>query len=480
VFTREPENVTIRSCRGVARLGRWLGTVVGESASLFAVSSEGGGTMKRWRRTFGAVLAVSVVAMACTGGDGGGGDTDAIGTQQQVTLDFWVFEEAQDEFFDTVVVAFEEENPNINLEVTAYPEGNYGTKVDTAIAAGNPPDLGLSSGVDTMRSGVLLPLDDIVQKYNIDLSTFSPSIVGTAEQQNAEYGCAYQGTLYCLGSYTGSVQLFYNKAMLDAAGIPHPVPWPPITIDQFVDTACQLTDSAKGVFGAAYGDPVGWMPWEVLVSPDGRTATGHVNGPASVHAHDVLGRGIREGCAPSLTNFDPWEQGTDFFAAGKLAMVVTDFAGLKKIERQGIDYGVTAPPTPEGFEPWFNVWTDSVAVYKGTEHPEEAKAFIAFLATQGQSLRVQLTGDLPLDFAVAKEANWAKDVPGRQDVLEILPHARPKPFFPGTFWLVFGPLYDAFALTVSGEKPAQAALDEAAPAIQENLDKAWEKWERPG
>jgi ABC-type glycerol-3-phosphate transport system substrate-binding protein len=329
-----------------------------------------------------------------------------------------------------------------------------------------------------MRSGVLLPLDDAVQQYGIDLSAFSPSIVGTAEQQNSEYGCAYEGTLYCLGSYTGSVQVFYNKDLLDAAGIPHPAPWPPLTVDQFVDMACQLTDPGNDVYGAAYGDPVGWMPWEVLVSPDGRTATGYVNGAASVHVHDVLGRGIREGCAPSIINFDPWEQGTDFFAAGRVAMVVTDFAGLKKIENQGIDYGVTAPPTPEGYEPWFNVWTDAVAVFEGTDHPEEAKEFIAFLATEGQQLRVQLTGDLPLDFSVAQETNWAEGIPGREDVLEILPHARPKPFFPGVFWVVFGPLYDAFAVIVSGEQSAQAALDQVAPSIQENLDKAWERWER--
>jgi ABC-type glycerol-3-phosphate transport system substrate-binding protein len=141
---------------------------------------------------------------------------------------------------------------------------------------------------------------------------------------------------------------------------------------------------------------------------------------------------------------------------------------------------VTAPPTPVGYQPWFNVWTDAVAVFEGTEHPEEAKEFIAFLATEGQELRVELTGDLPLDFTVAEEADWAQGVPGRQDVLEILPNARPKPFFPGVFWVVFGPLYDVFALAVGGEETAQAALEEAAPAIQENLDRAWERWERSG
>jgi hypothetical protein len=33
---------------------------------------------------------------------------------------------------------------------------------------------------------------------------------------------------------------------------------------------------------------------------------------------------------------------------------------------------------------------------------------------------------------------------------------------------------------VAGDKTAQEALDEAAPAIQENLDKAWEVWNEAG
>ena len=36
----------------------------------------------------------------------------------------------------------------------------------------------------------------------------------------------------------------------------------------------------------------------------------------------------------------------------------------------------------------------------------------------------------------------------------------------------------AFAEIIGGEKSAQQALDDVTPAIQENLDKAWERWDR--
>jgi hypothetical protein len=61
----------------------------------------------------------------------------------------------------------------------------------------------------------------------------------------------------------------------------------------------------------------------------------------------------------------------------------------------------------------------------------------------------------------------------------VLSHARSAVFVPNR-WDVIGPYYDAWGLVLGGEKTAQEALDEAQPAIQENLDKAWEVWEEQG
>ena len=423
----------------------------------------------RGLRWFGVVAALVMLAAACTGDEGGG--EDGSGGTEPTTLEFWYYDEGYG-FLGTLVKRFEAATPNVDIDVTTIPEGQYGVKLDTALAAGEPPDIGLVN-TELMNRGVLLPVDDIVEAQGIDLSTYNQAIVG--DRLNAE-SCAFEGKLYCLGSYTGSVQVFYNKDMFDAAGIPYPEPWPPMTVDEFVDTACELTDPANEVWGAAYGDPVTWMPWEMVASEDGRTATGYVNGPTSVHVHEVLARGIQDGCAPSLNILDPWEQGTDFFARGQLAMVVTDFQSLVKIESKNIEYGVTAPATPEGVEPFFNVWTDSIGVFADTDQAEAAKQFISFLATDGQRLRVELTGDMPLDTAVAEDLNWADDVEGRHEALTILPHARPPVLIPNRFD-VYGPIFDAFGLIVSGQESAQAALDEAAPKIQDNLDKSWEVWE---
>ena len=423
-----------------------------------------------------AILAI--VGVACTSGDegggGGGGATATSGPQEEVTLEWWTLSEDIGVFEDDLVAAFEAAHPSIKVDVTTYPEGSFGVKLDTSIAAGKPPDVVSYPGLEWMKEGLLVPLDDMVAEEGIDLSGFNPAIVGTSGQTNAEFGCAYGGKLYCLGSFLGSVVLLYNKDMFDAARIAYPPTWPPMSVDTFVEDSCALTDEANGIWGSAYGDPVTWLPWETFVSPDGLTATGYVNGPVSVHDHEVLAKGIVDGCAPGLNMMDPWEQGQDFFAQGKLAMVVGGFQGLEQLEKAGINYGVSGLPTPEGIEPFFNTWSDGMAIFASSPYVEEAKQLVSFLATEGQRIRAE-AGDYPLDATVAEEMGWSQGIPGREEGMEVLPHARGAIFIPNR-WDTFGPIFDAFGFITAEDKTAQQALDEAAPAIQENLDKAWKLW----
>lgn len=430
--------------------------------------------MKKARWIVTLLAATALVAAGCTGDGGLSDDGDgAAGDGEQVTLELWVFEE--EDFLATLESDFEAANPNIDLDITAYPEENYGVKLDTAIAAGRAPDLTLYPGPEDIRAGLVLPLDDLVAEKGIDVSTYVPAIVEPGD----EFSCAWEGHLYCLGSFAGSVQMLYNKDMFDAAGIPYPAPWPPMTPDEFVDIACQLTDEENGVWGGAASDPLAYIPFDMFFSPDGRTAVGYTNGPEMVHQFEVLASGYERGCIPSSNILDPWSQGRDWFAEGQLAMVVTDFQDLPKVENAGINYGSTASPTPEGVEPYFFVWTDSVAVMADSEHPDEAAEFIAYLTTQGQRIRYETTGDIPLDLAIADEVGWAAGIPGREDGLEVLAHARPMNFVPNR-WEVIAPYYDAWGLVLSGERTAQEALDEAAPKIQDNLDQEWESWEEQG
>jgi multiple sugar transport system substrate-binding protein len=437
------------------------------------MSQFGIGTMKRARRASALAAALALGLAACGGGGGGGSDSDSgSGSGEKVTLNYWVYESTDPNSTSNAIAdAFEKAHPNIEIKETQFPYQNYDVKVQTAIAAGKAPDLVYAFNLDLMRRGELMPLDDMVKKYKIDIANFNQAII----KGPGQFSCSLDGTLYCLGSTQGGWSMFYNKDMFDAAGIPYPKAWPPMTLDQFADIACQLTDKSKNVWGAAA--PTDYLPRDLEISPDGKTVEGYIDSSATIHDFQVLADMYKNGCSPTSNVIDPWDQSANYFEKGNLAMAMMDLDSAKAVEHAGINYGITGPPTPPGIEPYFDVYSNNTGIIATTDHPEEAQEFLAFIVSpEGQKIAFETEGATPIDNKVAKDVNWAQGKPGREDALEILSHSRSGIFVPdtGNTW---GPFYDAWGYILSGDKSVEQAMTDAAPAIQQNVDKAWRDWD---
>lgn len=424
------------------------------------------------RMTALATIVVGMlVATACTS-NGPEPPGSQAGIDEPQTIDIWAFEGEAD-FLPRLIEAFEKEHPNITVKLTNIPEDNYVTKVDTALAAGRPPDLGYLYETRWITAGRILPIDDVIASENIDVSEFN---------QNAFSGCVVDGQTYCLGSYTGAILLFYNKDLFDEAGEPYPSTTEPMTVDEYAALAERLTqrsDNRSDYVWGGFAEPTDWwMDWRVLFSEDGRTVEGYLNDAPTVHMYDVLATMVREGTSPTESDFEFFGD-TDPLATGQMAMTFIDnVVAIPTLEKAGIPWG--AAPTPvekEADLPWVGSWTDSWSIFSDTEQAAAAKAFIGFVATEGNRLRAR-AGQQPLNNAIAEEEDWAGDSSGRADVLEVANLARPNIFLPANIFTLDGPLWDAFALMVEEDMPAQEALDQAASDIQSNLDRAWSTYEQ--
>lgn len=417
------------------------------------------------------VMVFVMMASGCTGDSEPGSGPSGVAPSGPVTLSLWIFE-GEEEFLPALKEAFETEHPNITLKITDIPEDNYVTKMDTALAADSPPDIGWVYEPRWMKAGRVLPLDDVIASNHIDMSVLN---------QNALSGCIYEGTTYCLGSYTGAVMLFYNKDLFDKAGLPYPSATMPMSIDEYASVAEQLTqpneDLSKHVFGGSADPPFWWADTGTHFSEDGRTIDGPVNDAPTVHMYDVLTTMVRDKVAPSESDYQFFGN-TEILATGQLAMSITDnVTAIPILEKAGVNWGAAPTPVEEAGEPAFvSAWTDQFGVFEGSDNPEAAKEFIAFLSTEGNRLRAEKADALPLDSRVAEETDWAGESEGRLETLEVVKLARDETFVPG-FWDVTSPLWDSFALIVEDEMTTQEALDEAAPKMQESLDRAWQTWE---
>jgi multiple sugar transport system substrate-binding protein len=423
--------------------------------------------MNRRGRAVVILVVATLLAAACSGNESSNEDD-----QGSVTLDLWVFE-GEDEFLPTLEREFEDANPNITVKITHIPEDSYVTKIDTALAAGSPPDIGYMYEPRWMQAGRVLPLDDVIASEGIDVSGYN---------QSAFDFCVLEGKTYCLGSYNGAIVLFYNKDMLDEAGLPYPSATEPMTVDEYAAMAEQLTkrseDRSKYVWGGFADVTTWWLDWRVMFSEDGRQVAGLVNDAPTVHMYDVLAKMVRDGTSPSESDFEFFGD-TDLMATGQLAMTINENVAVPPtLDNAGINWGAAPVPVEkEGDEAWVSSWSDFWGVFSGSEHPEEAKAFVAFVGTEGNRLR-SLAGNIPLDTTVAEETNWAGDSAGRADILEVVKLARPNIFLPANIFSIDSALWDSFGLIIEENQTAQQALDESAPAMQEALDRAWETWEQ--
>lgn len=92
---------------------------------------------------------------------------------------------------------------------------------------------------------VLLPLNDLIERDNFDLSVFYEALLDPLY---------FEGNLYALPQEISPFVIYYNKDLFEAAGVPLPADdW---TIEDFENAARMLTNPAEQVYG--YRHPGTW------------------------------------------------------------------------------------------------------------------------------------------------------------------------------------------------------------------------------
>jgi multiple sugar transport system substrate-binding protein len=395
----------------------------------------------------------------------------AAAQDEPVTLNLWTFLD-DGAFLPAVIEAFQAQYPHITVQLTDVPEDEFVTKVDTAILAGQPPDLGFPYVRRWIKAGLLLPLNDVFAAQNINIEDYNAGAISR--------NCLIDGQLYCVGSYTGGTALFYNKDLFDAAGIPYPSATESMTIDEYAALVQQLYTPSDNleeqVWGGSAPSPF-WNDPANYYTDDGRGVMGDINDEATVHYYQVAADLISSG-AVLVESETSAVSPDDLLATGQLAMTVSDTVIIQPLmDASGIRWGAAPPPVEkEGDVPWVYTGSDELAAFKGSAHPEEAMLFLAFYGSMGNQIRLDL-GGLPLNMRMAEDQNWAGDNEGRQEMFAAVQISRPTIDVPD-WYFVFDYLSEALnGLMLIDGLSAQEALDETAPIVQDELDLKWETWE---
>jgi multiple sugar transport system substrate-binding protein len=417
------------------------------------------------------ILVVTMLITSCSSGtdqpEPATSETEQpVTSDEKITLNIWGFE-GETDFFPKLVEVFEAENPNIAVELTEIPEGDYVTKIDTAMLAGEGPDIAFAYVPRWLKAGKFLALDNIIEQYSVPFDNFNKAITRD---------CTFEGKVYCFGTYTGAIILVYNKEVFDKFGVPYPSATEPMSMQDYFDMTVKLTQKNDNLEERIWGGDAWpyywWMDWRTHLGEEGRKAEGYVNDEATVKAYQLLADMRTFGSAMSSSEGALVQmESIDLLVQGRLATTIVDnIISIPAVEAAGIPWGASVVPTEaKGDKVWTTTWTDGFGVLSTSKHQEEALKFIAFMGTKGNELRLEL-GDLPLNMKLAEQ--WAGNSEGRKQAAEAIGFASENLFCPG-YWEAVPLVEDAFTSMLEEGVSAKEALDAIAPEIQTILDQTW-------
>jgi multiple sugar transport system substrate-binding protein len=358
----------------------------------------------RARALAASTLVAGAVAIAGCGGSGGSGSKagaiPAFNAAQKVTITYWVpFTGSELGFVKKVVGGFERVHPNVKVNVV----GNINDeKIIAAVRSGNVPDAALSFKSDNTgvfcRNGTFLDLGPAIARDGINLEDFP-----RAQRAYTEY----KGTRCTLPAMADVYGLYYNKALLGAAGIAAP----PKTMSELMEDAKKLTVRAGGHLtrvgytpyigfyenSAEHYAPQWGATWR---QANGKSAIG--TDPGWAEMAEWIKQLVSYYNAGSLVRFQTGAGGeftsSNAFMTGKAAMQIDGEwrTALLKSEAPTLKYGTA--PLPVGdtkTEAYGGGFTTGniTGIPKGSPHPAAAWELISYLATN-TTAQVELAEDL--------------------------------------------------------------------------------------
>ncbi len=186
--------------------------------------------LPRWLRALVAVVLLLALAGPAARAEGGSGD-----------VSFMFFgDPAELAAYQGLVSAFEEEHPDIDVELVHIPSLiDYQARLGADLAAGSPADVILINYrryAPLAARGALEPLAPYLRS--------SPVISDVDFYPQAIEPFRWRGQLMCIPQNISSLVVYYNRDLFDAVGLPYPaVDW---SWDDFLATAQALTVDLDG------------------------------------------------------------------------------------------------------------------------------------------------------------------------------------------------------------------------------------------
>jgi multiple sugar transport system substrate-binding protein len=301
--------------------------------------------------------------------DAGGSST---AKKDKVKLTFWdMHSDAESTFFKDLVDEYNKTQDQVQIEYSAFKQDDYqSTKLPTGFASGNGPDIYMISPGEFMKFAKSGLMKDLTPYFAPGVKEdFLPASLDAVTYNNQIMALPFE--LELLG-------LYYNKDMLDKAGVQVPKTW-----DELHDAAKKLTTDKvaglvippdKGAYFNFIWYPFLWQQGGNVLNADGTKST--FNTPEAAKALDFWGSFFKEGMSPKKLQLGPWEIGN--LGDKTAAMQICGTWAINQLEDKykDVPIGLAPLPIPPGGKAATDAGGWKMAVNGQSKHADEAAKFV--------------------------------------------------------------------------------------------------------
>ncbi len=372
--------------------------------------------------------------------------------KQEILL--WHYYTGSEEALNEILADYNESQDEVEVVAEYVPFDEMNRQLSVGTAGNTLPDVVIADTVNNVSMasmGILADITDYVEEW------------GEADQflEGPFNSTIYEGKQYGLPLTTNSLGLFYNKKMLEEAGIEEP----PTTWEELEETAAALTtDEAKGFGLSAVRSEEATFQFYPFIYSAGGTYK-ELDSPEVAGAFDFLKNMFDQGYMSQDILTATQDDLTRMFIEENLAMMINGPWMIERIqENEDLEFGVTNIPKDQEFASVTG--GDNISITETGNH-EAAWDFITWLFEPEQNERFAMeTGYYPTRSDVLNEADYWKNEEVVKEFIPIMEVAEargPSPDWPG----VSEEIQLAIQKILTDEQPVEDALSEATENIEE-------------
>jgi len=418
----------------------------------------------RWKRLVG-IIAAGLLATACGAPAGASPSApaqasaapssapEASAVSADLTFQFWIGGEADQEAWETVAAVAMADHPGLNVTVQGTPWPDYWSKIGNQLSnSGAPCIVGMQSLRLAAYGDQLVPLEELMAKYEVNAADFDKSILD---------GMKHGGKQVALPYDFGPLIVFYNRDLFKAAGIAEPKPgW---TLDDFTSAATALTTGDQFGFTTASIDQE-YLSWVLNLSgaevldEAGNLA---VTAPAFVDGYKQYVDLMRSSIAPPVTvaGYDGYVIMQSEWQAGTAAMYVDGpWTVISNRDAVQFDMGVAPMPVGAGGSKHYTAGS-GFGISKQCATPEAAfQAIVSMTGDEALTGLASVGRAYPARPAVAEAWYTAAKVEGARETLDYaVSHS--VPWLTPPNWVEMADLFDRTGLqALTGELTPEEVL----------------------